>query len=294
MSRLKVVVTGAKGQLGQDFLSILPSDRYEVHGFGKEELDVTNLEQVKETISKIQQHIIIHTAAYTKVDQAEKEPDLAFQINGIGSRNLAIAASEHKSKLIYFSTDYVFNGRTNQPYNESDSPDPECVYATTKLAGERFVSAFHHKFFIIRTSWVYGEKGSNFVKSMIKASKERKTIEVVNDQIGCPTFTEDLVYAVMEIMETDKFGIYHISNSGSCSWYQFAEAIFTEAGIQADLRPCTTDKYPRLAGRPKYSVLNHTSLKQNGFQEMRHWRTALREFMKKHQKELEELGNCVP
>lgn len=280
MSSLKVVVTGAKGQLGMDLMSILQNqDKYEVYGFGKQDLDITNAEQVRKTMEQINPDIIIHAAAYTNVDLAEKEPQLAFQINGLGTQNIAMAASNQKSKLIYISTDYVFSGNTLCPYTELDTPDPIGVYGKTKLAGEEFVRAHHDRFFIIRTSWIYGKYGNNFVKSMLRLAHEKKKISVVNDQVGCPTYTLDLINSILAIMETDKYGIYHISNSGICSWYEFARAIFEEARLSVDLTPCQTIDFPRLAHRPKYSVLNHTSIETNGFSKMRHWREALNIFM---------------
>ncbi|USK68328.1 dTDP-4-dehydrorhamnose reductase [Peribacillus asahii] len=286
MSSLKVVVTGAKGQLGMDLMHILQKQgKYEVYGFGKQDLDITNVDQVKKTMEQVNPDIIIHAAAYTNVDLAEKEPQLAFQINGIGTQNIAVAASNQKAKLIYISTDYVFNGNNLRPYTELDTPDPIGVYGETKLAGEEFVRAYHNRFFIIRTSWIYGEYGNNFVKNMLKLAHEKKKISVVNDQVGCPTYTLDLVNSILAIMETDKYGVYHISNSGSCSWYEFAQAIFEEARLAVDLTPCQTIDFPRLAHRPKYSVLEHTSIKTNGFSNMRHWREALNIFMQSNKYE---------
>lgn len=280
MSNIKVVVTGAKGQLGKDFMSILRQANYEVFGFAKDELDITDLTKVKATMNKIKPDIIVHAAAYTKVDLSEKEPDLAFLINGIGTKNIALAASELESKLVYISTDYVFNGKSEHPYNEWDTPDPLNVYAKTKLAGEQFVRMYHHKYFIVRTSWVFGENGQNFVKSMLRTASKGGPISVVNDQIGSPTYTVDLINAILAVMESNQYGIYHISNSGSCSWYELAKAIFEEVGLSVDLKPCTTDQFSSLAKRPKYSVLNHSLLKANGFSEMRHWKEALQVFTK--------------
>lgn len=283
MSSLRVVVTGAHGQLGFDLISILKNNnQYEVYGFGRQELDITNPKQVKEIIEKIDPDIIIHTAAYTNVDMAEKEQELAFKINVTGTQNIVLAASKQKAKLIYMSTDYVFNGNALYPYSESDSPDPIGVYGKTKLAGEEFVRTHHDKFFIVRTSWIYGEHGHNFVKSMLRLALENKSISVVNDQVGSPTYTEDLSDSLIEIMESEKYGIYHISNSGSCTWYEFACAIFEEANLPVNLKQCKTIDFPRLAHRPKYSVLSNTSIHKNGFSPIRHWREALHVFLQSH------------
>ena len=213
---------------------------------------------------------------------AEKEQELAFKINVTGTQNIALAASKQKAKLIYMSTDYVFHGNALYPYSESDSPDPIGVYGKTKLAGEEFVRTHHDKFFIVRTSWIYGKHGHNFVKSMLRLALENKSISVVNDQVGSPTYTEDLSDSLIEIMESEKYGIYHISNSGSCTWYEFACAIFEEANLPVNLRPCKTIDFPRLAHRPKYSVLSHTSIHKNGFSPIRHWREALHVFLQSH------------
>lgn len=283
MSNVKVVVTGAKGQLGMDVMSMLQKQgKYQAFGFGRQELDITNLKQVQETMEQINPDIIIHAAAFTNVDLAEVEQDLAYQINGIGTKNIAVAASKQKSKLVYISTDYVFNGNSTQPYNEFDSPEPIGVYGKTKLAGEEFVRAIHDQFFIVRTSWIYGEHRHNFVKKMLSLAQEKKQISVVDDQIGSPTYTIDLINSILDLIDTDKYGIYHISNSGGCSWYEFAKAIFEEANLSVDLKPCKTKEFPRPAKRPTYSVLHHYSLKTNGFPPMRDWREALHLFIQSY------------
>lgn len=276
---MKVVVTGAKGQLGTDLVGLLAGKEYEVYGYGREELDITNFDQVKQIITEINPDVIIHAAAYTKVDLAESEPDQAFLINAYGTRNVAVASEAVGAKLVYVSTDYVFDGTANVPYNEFSSTNPLSVYGKSKLAGEQLVRDLHSKFFIVRTSWVYGKHGNNFVKTMLKLAQERDELMVVHNQLGCPTYTVDLASCIAEIIQTAKYGIYHVSNSGHCSWYEFAKAIFEEAAMNVKVNPCTTQKFPRPAPRPAYSVLEHMALKLNGFSEVRHWREALREFM---------------
>lgn len=276
---MKVVVTGAKGQLGTDLVHLLADRGYEVYGYGREELDITNFEQVKQVISEVNPDVVIHAAAYTKVDLAESEPDQAFLINAYGTRNVAVLSEAVGAKLVYISTDYVFDGTANVPYNEFAPTNPLSVYGKSKLAGEQFVRDLHSKFFIVRTSWVYGKHGNNFVKTMLRLAQERDQLIVVHDQIGCPTYTVDLANCILELIQTEKYGIYHVSNSGHCSWYEFAKAIFEEAGIEVKLNPCTMKDFPRPAPRPAYSVFKHMALKLNGFSEMREWREALKEFI---------------
>lgn len=277
---MKVIVTGAKGQLGTDVVHLfkdLPG--YEVYGFGRENLDITDGGQVQRVFAEINPDIVIHAAAYTKVDQAESDSDAAYKVNAIGTRNIAIAAEKTESKLVYVSTDYVFNGEAVAPLNEFEPTNPVSVYGKSKLAGEQFVRDFHSRYFIVRTSWVYGIHGQNFVKTMIKLAQEKDELQVVHDQIGSPTYAWDLANKIAEIVSTDNYGTYHVSNSGVCSWFEFAQAIFEEAGMKINVNPCTTEDFPRPAPRPKYSVLDHMGLRLNGFEEMRHWRDALREFI---------------
>lgn len=276
---MKIVVTGAKGQLGTDLVHLLADRGYEVYGYGREELDITNFDQVKQVIAEVRPDVVIHAAAYTKVDLAESEPDKAFLINAYGTRNVAVSSEAVEAKLVYISTDYVFDGTANVPYNEFAPTNPISVYGKSKLAGEQFVRDLHSKFFIMRTSWVYGKNGNNFVNTMLKLAEERDELIVVHDQVGCPTYTVDLANCILELIQTEKYGIYHVSNSGYCSWYEFAKAIFEEARIEVKVNPCTTEDFPRPAPRPAYSVFEHMALKLNGFSEMREWREALKEFI---------------
>jgi dTDP-4-dehydrorhamnose reductase len=274
-----VLVTGAEGQLGSDLVLLLVLSGYKVFGMGKSELDITNEEEVNKVVSFLKPEIIIHCAAYTQVDNAESDSDTVFLINGIGTRNIAIAAESNHSKLIYISTDYVFDGCSTTAYHEFSPVTPINIYGTSKLAGEMMVRDFHSKFFIVRTSWIFGVNGNNFVKTMLQLSKEREQLKVVHDQIGCPTYTVDLSKCIIQLMETNKYGIYHVSNSGSCSWFDFAKEIFEQTKIPIKLEPCTTDEFPRPAKRPKYSILDHMSLRINNFEPMPHWKSALTRFL---------------
>lgn len=277
---MKVVVTGAKGQLGTDVVHLLADRGYEVYGYGREELDITNFDQVKQVITEIRPDVVIHAAAYTKVDLAESEPDQAFFINAYGTRNVAVVSEAVGAKLVYISTDYVFDGMATTPYNEFAPTNPLSIYGKSKLAGEQFVRDLHSKFFIVRTSWVYGKHGNNFVKTMLKLAQERDELMVVHDQVGCPTYTVDLSNCILELIQTEKYGVYHVSNSGHCSWYEFAKAIFEEAGIKVKVNPCTTREFPRPAPRPMYSVFEHMALRLNSFKVMPNWRDSLRIFLR--------------
>jgi dTDP-4-dehydrorhamnose reductase len=277
---MKVLITGANGQLGQDLVKIFNANSFEVCGFGRDRLDVTDLDQSRELIRSLHPDVIVHAAAYTQVDQAETDVENAYLVNAVGTRNMAIIAEELNLKMCYISTDYVFDGTNQTPYNEFDQTNPLGVYGKSKFAGEELTKTLSTRYFIVRTSWVYGIYGNNFVKTMLRLAKEKDELGVVHDQMGSPTYTVDLACFIMNLIQTDKFGIYHVSNSGTCSWYDFAQAIFEEAGVKIKVNPITTDEFPRPAPRPKYSVLGHLALKTNGFLEIRHWRDGLKDFMK--------------
>lgn len=283
---MNILVTGANGQLGVDLVNLLSGKSlFQVIGLSKEELDVTDQESVNSCVEIVKPDVIVHCGAYTRVDQAEANVDMAYLINGVGTRNLTIAAQKNKAKICYISTDYVFNGQGRSPYHEYDIPNPLGVYGKSKYAGEEFVKSFSSTYFIVRTSWLYGFHGNNFVKTMIKLGNERDEMSVVDDQRGSPTYTVDLANFLIELIQTEKYGIYHASNTGECSWYHFANAIFEEAGISVKVKPISTLELQRPAKRPEYSVLDHISLRINGFNELRHWREALREFIKQHYSE---------
>ncbi|WP_438448530.1 dTDP-4-dehydrorhamnose reductase [Gorillibacterium sp. sgz5001074] len=275
----RVLVTGANGQLGCDVVRILREKGYRVYAYDRNTLDIADMNQVSNVFHTVIPDIVIHAAAYTKVDQAESDCSTAFLVNGYGTRNVAVCAEEIRAKLVYISTDYVFNGDGKLPYDEFMPTDPINVYGKSKLAGETFVQNLHSSYFILRTSWVFGSHGANFVKTMLQLAKERESLSIVQDQVGCPTYTVDLVEAILAIMETNRYGIYHVSNSGSCSWYEFAEEIFRNAGTAVKVVPVTSEAFPRPAKRPTYSVFDHMSLEANGFGKLPHWKDALSRFM---------------
>lgn len=276
---MKILVAGANGQLGQELVQQLQKADVELFAFTKTELDICNLELVLAEVEKIQPDVIINVAAYTKVDLAESNEDLAFTVNAYGQRNLTVAAEKVGAKICYVSTDYVFDGETSEPYEEYASVNPIGVYGKSKYAGEQLTQTLSSKYFIVRTAWVYGEYGLNFVKTMLRLGAERDELGVVSDQIGAPTYTVDLAMFILELVQTEKYGIYHCTNSGSCSWYEFAQVIFEESRLTVKVKPLTTEQYPTLAKRPAYSVLSHRTLEKNGFGPMRHWRDALKDFL---------------
>lgn len=278
---MKVLITGGKGQLGVDVTSLFQREGHQVWSFGKQELDVTYFDQLKQTVDTIMPDLIIHAAAYTKVDLAEKEWDTAFRINAMGTRNVAVVANQIGAKLIYISTDYVFDGTQKLPYNEFSAVNPQSVYGKSKLAGEVFVQQLCNRFFIVRTSWVFGRAGANFVTTMLTLAAKQPEIKVVYDQVGCPTYAVDLASFLLKLAETELYGIYHVSNCEACSWYEFAKAIFEEAGYKhVHVTPVSTEQFQRPAPRPAFSVLDHMGVRLNGFSSFRPWREALHEFLR--------------
>lgn len=285
MIKSKVLVTGAKGQLGSDVVRCLQDLGYEVYGYGHQELDITDFGQVVHVFNTPKPDIVIHAAAYTQVDRAESEAEQAYLVNAYGTRNIAVAAESVGAKLVYISTDYVFDGQGKRPYHEFDPTSPLGVYGKSKLAGEQFVRELCSRFFILRTSWVYGLHGANFVKTMLKLATERNELQVVHDQIGSPTYTVDLATFVKQLISTELYGTYHVSNAGPCSWYEFAKAIFEEAGVNdVQVLPVTTAEFPRPAPRPAYSVMDHMAIRLNGLTDLPHWRDALRRFMQEYRR----------
>lgn len=276
---MKILVSGANGQLGQDVVKILGTN-HEVHGLGREQLDITNEHQCLEILESLKPDVVIHSAAYTAVDLAEKEEDLAYKINAFGTRNLAVAAEKFGAKFCYISTDYVFDGTATKPYREYDNTNPQSIYGKSKRAGEHLVQTLSSKYFIVRTSWVYGLYGANFVKTMLKLAQDRDSLKVVNDQFGSPTYTVDLANFLEQLIQTERYGIYHASNSGVCSWFEFANAIFEESGKKMSVEPCSTEEFPRPAPRPRYSAMDHMAIRANGFEDLRPWSEGLQAFLK--------------
>ncbi|MEK5059458.1 dTDP-4-dehydrorhamnose reductase [Paenibacillus sp. FSL H7-0326] len=282
---MKVLVTGAAGQLGKDVVLLLQSKGCEILACDRQTLDITNSEQCEAVVTGFSPQAIIHCAAYTAVDAAETDVEGAYLVNATGSRNLAVAAEKIGAKIVYISTDYVFNGQSSEPYHEYDNTDPQSIYGKSKRAGEVLTQSLSSRYFIVRTSWVYGLHGSNFVKTMLKLGQEKPLLNVVNDQKGSPTYTVDLAAFLYELIQTEKYGIYHASNSGSCTWYEFTQAILEDAAqvldmkVTASLEPCTTDMFPRPAPRPQNSVMEHLAIRTNGLTDLRPWREGLNDFL---------------
>jgi dTDP-4-dehydrorhamnose reductase len=207
--------------------------------------------------------------------------ETAYKVNVAGTRNVVVAAEKIGAKVCYISTDYVFDGTGSRPYQEYDMVHPINVYGKSKYAGELLTQSLSSKYFIVRTSWVYGHHGHNFVKTMLQLANERKEIKVVHDQIGSPTYTEDLALFLSELVATEKYGIYHASNRGMCSWYEFAKEIFLRSGIKINVNPITTEEYPTSARRPAYSVLDDIAIRVNGYSSLPHWKEGLDKFFRK-------------
>lgn len=281
---MRVLVTGASGQLGKDVVVLFQQKGHDVMGCSRSELDITNLEQCQQVINGFQPDSIIHCAAYTAVDAAETDIDGAYKVNAAGTRNVAVAAEKAGAKMVYISTDYVFNGRSSVPYQEYDNTDPQSIYGKSKRAGEVLTQSLSSRYFIVRTSWVYGLHGNNFVKTMLRLGQEKPQLQVVNDQKGSPTYTVDLARFLEELVQTEKYGVYHASNSGCCTWYEFTQAIFEEARklgfqITAQVEPCTTEQFARPAPRPANSVMDHLSIRTNGLTDLKVWREGLVDFL---------------
>ena len=269
---MKVLVTGAKGMLGQDLCPILEDAGCFVVETDIDNLDITDEKQVSAAIAAIRPDVVIHTAAYTNVDKAEEDLDTALKINYNGTANVAKACADNDCLLVYISTDYVFDGTGDKPYLPDDKVSPVNNYGLSKLKGEEAVQKYCKKYYITRTSWLYGHHGKNFVETMLSLA-EKPELKVVDDQVGCPTWTVELSNSILKIIGEQKdYGIYHVCGSGKTSWYGFAKEIFNQAGLAVNLKPCSTDEFPRPAKRPKYSVMENGKI-------CRDWKLALKDYM---------------
>lgn len=280
---MKVVVTGARGQLGSDVVTELLSRGHEAVGCDLPELDITDEYSVLKYIENIHPDAVIHCAAWTQVDAAEDNREKVFAVNAEGTRNVAKAAAETGAKLLYLSTDYVFDGQGTTPWKADETNfAPLNVYGKSKLMGERAVRELAARHFIVRIAWVFGLHGKNFVRTMLSLSKSHPSLRVVNDQVGTPTYTPDLSRLLVDMIETDKYGTYHATNEGGyISWYDFAVAIFEEAGLPVNVIPVTTEEYGlSKAARPFNSRLDKCKLWENGFTPLPDWRDALRRYIK--------------
>lgn len=283
---MKILVTGAKGQLGKKIIDILGLE-HQLILTDSDNMDITDIDIVRKFIEKEKPDYIIHTAAYTQVDIAEKNVELCRKINSFGTKNVATVSKDYDIKLIYISTDFVFDGKKNIPYSEEDKSQPISIYGLTKYEGEEFVRKICNKYYIIRSAWLFGELGkeslgTNFVEIMLKKAKEKLSLVVVNDQIGSPTYTGDLVETISKIInKIPEFGIYHFSGTGACSWYDFAKEIFIQTKIIVNLQPITSDKYPQKAKRPMYSYLNTSKIENALSIKVRPWQEMLAEYLLK-------------
>jgi len=296
---VRILVCGANGQLGSELTRLLKEGCAEIGPIsasyeGAElvktdvaELDITDANAVDAFISEGKLDLVINCAAMTNVDGCEEHEEAAYRINASGAENLALAAAKYGAKVVYISTDYVFSGDDPTERIESDEPDPQSAYGRTKLAGELLVQQANPRHFIIRTAWLYGYVGKNFVKTIMELARNNGTIKVVDDQRGNPTSANDLAYEIFKIADTEDYGIYHCTNNGTCSWFDFASAIVDKAGIPCEKIPCATDEFPRPAKRPAFSSLRNKRLEDTLGDEMREWQAALDNFFEN----LPELGD---
>lgn len=280
---MKIAIIGANGQLGTDLTEVL-SPGNKVTGLSHHDIEITDIDKVQSVLGAIKPDIVINTAAYHVVPEAESFPDKAFSINGTGTLNLAKVCTTIRARLLHYSTDYVFDGKKQKPYVESDLPNPLNVYATTKLAGEHFALNYCEQSYVVRVSGIYGKvpsrvKGGNFVTTMIRLAKEKPEVRVVDDEILTPTPTSAIAQNTAALIGTDKFGLYHMSCEGECSWYEFAKVIWETLQLQTPLLPARVKDFPMVVKRPTYSVLENHNLKEVGINEMPGWREPLVEFL---------------
>lgn len=269
------MITGAGGQLGRQLAGLLVGTA-SLCAYSREQLNVADSESVHSVVWREFPDVIIHCAAYTQVDLAQSHAETAYAINAIGSRNVAAAASACGSVLVYVSTDYVFDGNKSGQYNEFDQPHPINIYGASKYEGERFVRMLINRFFIVRTSWLYSRDGNNFASRIIAAAREGKPLRAACDEVGSPTYTKDLAEFIIALIRTNRYGIYHVSNSGACSRYEFARAVLDEAGYDGvGIAPVPGISFRTPAKRPKNSAFDHLMIRLGGFAEMPHWRDAV-------------------
>ncbi|MEY8675639.1 dTDP-4-dehydrorhamnose reductase [Thomasclavelia cocleata] len=280
---MKLLVTGVKGQLGHDIVNECKKRNIEAIGVDVEEMDITDSKKVEEIIKSGNYDAIVHCAAWTAVDKAEDEVEACTKVNVDGTKNIAKVCKELDIPMMYFSTDYVFDGQGDQPWNEYDKRNPLNVYGQTKYEGELAVEALE-KHFIVRIAWVFGVNGNNFIKTMLRLGKERGAVSVVNDQIGSPTYTYDLSILAVDMILTDKYGTYHATNEGLCSWYEFACEIFKQAKMDVEVTPVDSNAFPAKAKRPSNSRMSKEMLDKNGFKRLPTWQDALGRYLEKIEK----------
>jgi dTDP-4-dehydrorhamnose reductase len=290
---MRILVIGAKGMLGRDLMGVLlssfPND--EIFGWDIEEIDIQKEENTVFKIEKFRPHIVIHIAAYTDVDGCESNEEKAFAVNAEGAKHVALGALRCQSKMVYLSTDYVFDGRKQEPYLESDPPHPLNVYGHSKWKGEQYVQELLKDVLIIRTQWLYGRYGKNFVTSILRQASEKIILSIVNDQIGSPTYTADLAKAISTLIQFNARGIFHVVNSDLCTWFTFGQAILKLSGMgKVRVIPISSKELARPAVRPSYSVLNCQKLKKETGLMLRPWSEALKEYLSAYHQSMNRMG----
>lgn len=275
---MKILITGSNGMLGHDLIEAL-KDNHELVLTTSRTLDITDRDSTIESIKENKPDVVINSAAYTDVDGCETNQDLAYAVNGEGVKNLALGCREVDCPLVHVSTDYVFDGTARDPIEEDGDIGPISVYGKSKLKGEEAILEILDKYFIVRTAWLYGINGKNFPKTMLELAQNHNEITVVYDEVGTPTYTPDLAYGISQLIETDYYGIYHLTNSGSCSWCEFSRYIFEIAGEDVKVIPVTASEFSRPAPRPSYSVLKNKKWVENGFEPLRDYKEAIKEYI---------------
>ena len=281
---MKILITGATGQLGHDCVKECRARGHEVHGVSSKLFPLSDENVMRAVLEAVEPDAILHAAAYTAVDQAEDERSLCRKVNAAGTEILARLARERDAKFLYVSTDYVFPGTGDTPYETNALTAPHNVYGASKLAGEEAVQQHLDKYFIVRISWVFGAHGKNFVKTMLELAKTHKSLSIVADQIGSPTYTRDLAPLLADMLESEKYGIYHATNEGFCSWAKFAAEIFRQAGVKVNVTSVPSHMYPTKATRPKNSRLSKKSLDDAGFHRLPTWQDAVGRFLEELRK----------
>ena len=277
---MRVFVTGVKGQLGYDVMNELEKQGLEGIGVDIDEMDITDADQVNKVIKEAAPDAVIHCAAYTAVDAAEDNEEICRKVNAQGTENIAKVCEELDIKMMYISTDYVFNGQGERPWEPDDEREPLNVYGQTNSEGELAIEEHVKKFFTVRIAWVFGVNGKNFIKTMLNLGKTHDHLTVVDDQTGSPTYTYDLARLLVDMIQTDKYGRYHATNEGLCTWYEFACEIFKQAGMNVSVAPVSSDEYPAKAKRPSNSRMDKSKLTANGFTPLPTWQDALSRYLK--------------
>ncbi len=276
---MRILVTGVKGQLGYDVVNELEKRGHTAIGVDVEEMDITDAAAVERELKQDNLDAVIHCAAYTAVDAAEDNREICMRVNADGTRNIARVCKELGLKMMYISTDYVFDGKGERPWEPDDARSPLNVYGESKYQGELAVEENLNRYFIVRIAWVFGVNGKNFIKTMLKLAQSHKEINVVNDQTGSPTYTYDLAVLLADMVETEKYGRYHATNEGLCTWYEFAREIFKQAGADVKVNPVSSEEFPAKAKRPCNSRMDKSRLTQNGFALLPPWQDALKRYL---------------